>query len=87
MNILGLGLPELIVIAIVLLLFFGANRLPGLFRAIGTSINELKSGLNEGEKITSQNETDSSPNTSTPVSDSGVTSSNESSTPNRTDTR
>lgn len=50
MNIFGLGLPELIVIALILLLFFGSKRLPGLFRSIGTSINELKTGLNEGEQ-------------------------------------
>lgn len=50
MNILGLGLPELIVIALILLLFFGPKRLPGLFRSIGTSVKELKDGLNTGEK-------------------------------------
>ncbi|MCA9361153.1 twin-arginine translocase TatA/TatE family subunit [Candidatus Kaiserbacteria bacterium] len=49
MNIIGgLGLPELIVIALILLLFFGSKRLPGLFRSIGTSIKELKDGLNNG---------------------------------------
>lgn len=47
MNILGLGLPELLVIALVLLLFFGKDRLPGLFRSIGNSIKELKGGLKE----------------------------------------
>ncbi len=52
MNILGLGLPELIVIAPILLLFFGSKRLPGLFRSIGSSINELKTSLNEGDKKT-----------------------------------
>lgn len=45
MNIFGLGLPELIIIALVVLLFFGKDRLPGLFRSIGTSIKELKDGL------------------------------------------
>lgn len=47
MNVLGLGLPELIVIALVLLLFFGTSRLPGLFRSLGSSVRELKKGLNE----------------------------------------
>lgn len=40
-----MGLPELIVIALIVLLFFGKDRLPGLFRSIGTSIRELKDGL------------------------------------------
>lgn len=47
MNILGLGLPELLVIAFVLLLFFGKDRLPQLFRSVGTSIRELKDGLSD----------------------------------------
>lgn len=40
-----MGLPELIVIALIVLLFFGKDRLPGLFRSVGTSIRELKDGL------------------------------------------
>lgn len=47
MNIFGLGLPELIVIALVLLLFFGPKRLPGLFRSLGSSISEFKRGVND----------------------------------------
>ena len=48
MDIFGLGTPELILIAFVLLLFFGKNKLPGLARSIGQSIKELRDGVKEG---------------------------------------
>ncbi len=41
------GLPELLIILVVLLLLFGAKRLPGLARSIGQSINEFKKGHSE----------------------------------------
>ena len=43
----GLGTPELIIILLVLVLLFGANKLPQLARSIGTSAKELRKGLNE----------------------------------------
>ncbi len=52
MNVFGIGLPELIVIALLLLLFFGKNRLPGLFRSIGTSIKEFKNGFSSDDTVT-----------------------------------
>jgi sec-independent protein translocase protein TatA len=61
MNILGFGLPELIVIALILLLFFGKDRLPGLFRAIGSSIKELKDGLSVDTTKSSTTTTDTPP--------------------------
>lgn len=42
---LGLGLPELIIILVVLLLLFGSTKLPKLARSIGESAGELKKGF------------------------------------------
>jgi sec-independent protein translocase protein TatA len=46
----GLGTPELIVIAVVIVLLFGATRLPQLAKALGQSKKAFKEGLDEGEK-------------------------------------
>ena len=43
----GLGMPELIVILIILLLVFGATKLPEIGRAIGKTISEFKKGMRE----------------------------------------
>ena len=46
----GLGTPELVVIAIVIFLLFGATRLPQLAKAVGQSKRAFKEGLDESEK-------------------------------------
>ncbi len=50
MQLFGLGTPELILIVVVLLIFFGKDRLPDLARSIGKSVTELKRGFSEGWK-------------------------------------
>ncbi len=40
----GLGLPELIVIMVILILLFGARRLPELAKGLGQSIRAFKEG-------------------------------------------
>ena len=46
----GLGTPELLVIAVVIFLLFGATRLPKLAKSLGQSKRAFKEGLDEGEK-------------------------------------
>lgn len=43
----SLGLPELLIILFIVVLIFGANRLPGLARGMGASIKNFKEGMKE----------------------------------------
>ncbi len=44
----GLGVPELLIILVILLLLFGASRLPKLSKSLGESAKELRKGF-EGD--------------------------------------
>ena len=46
----GIGLPELLVILLVCLLFFGANRLPEIGESLGEGIREFKKALHEASE-------------------------------------
>ncbi|HZM63724.1 MAG TPA: twin-arginine translocase TatA/TatE family subunit [Candidatus Saccharimonadales bacterium] len=64
---LNLGLPELILILVIVLLLFGSRKLPDLARSIGSSLGELRKGMNEGERGNGQK---SEPEKSRPESNS-----------------
>ena len=38
----GLGMPEMIIILVILLILFGGSKLPGLAKGLGQSIKEFK---------------------------------------------
>lgn len=46
----GLGVPELIVILIIIIMIFGANRLPEIGRGIGKGIRNFKESTREGKR-------------------------------------
>ena len=45
----GLGYQELMIILVIVLLLFGAQKLPELARGLGKSMSEFKKGQNEDE--------------------------------------
>lgn len=50
MGLFGLGMPELILILILALVFFGPAKLPELGAAIGKTIREFRQSTGEGEE-------------------------------------
>jgi sec-independent protein translocase protein TatA len=47
----GFGMPELIVILVIVMVVFGASRLPELGGAIGKSIKNFKSSVDGKDEI------------------------------------
>ena len=45
----SIGMPELIIGLVVILLLFGAKRVPELARGLGSGVREFKMGTQEGE--------------------------------------
>jgi sec-independent protein translocase protein TatA len=56
----GLGTPEILVIAVVLVLLFGAKKIPELMRGLGSGIKEFK----KSSTLDDDNERNSNKNTS-----------------------
>ncbi len=54
----GLGARELIILAGILVLLFGAKKIPELARAIGDSLKYIRSGFSDDEKKDTTEKTD-----------------------------
>lgn len=44
-----IGLPQIILIVVILVLLFGAKRIPELFKGVGKGIKEFKDATNDDE--------------------------------------
>lgn len=46
----GLGMSEILVIALVVLLFFGGKKIPELMKGLGKGVRSFKEGMNDIDK-------------------------------------
>jgi len=46
----GIGMQEMLLIALVVLLFFGGKKIPELMKGIGKGVRSFKEGMNNVEK-------------------------------------
>ena len=50
----SIGIPELLIILTIIILIFGANRLPEIGRGIGKGIRNFKDATKDGAKTDTQ---------------------------------
>ena len=52
----GLGMQEILVIALIVLLLFGGKKIPELMKGLGKGVKSFKEGMNEVTDITKDGE-------------------------------
>jgi sec-independent protein translocase protein TatA len=60
----GLGMQEMLLIGLVILVFFGARKIPEFMKGLGRGVREFKDGIKEVKKD-SESSTESTPRTTT----------------------
>ncbi len=55
----SLGMPELIMLLIIILVFFGAKKIPELAKGFGQGIKEFKAATKKGSEGLAKDEVDS----------------------------
>ena len=46
----GIGMPELVIILVIIMIIFGANKLPQIGSGLAKGIRNFKSGIDEKEE-------------------------------------
>ncbi|MEZ4818565.1 MAG: twin-arginine translocase TatA/TatE family subunit [Bdellovibrionota bacterium] len=54
----GLGVPELLIISLIVVVLFGAKRIPEIFGGLGKGIRDFKKGLQDEETKPPQDKID-----------------------------
>ena len=44
----GIGIWQVVIVAVIILLLFGSNRIPEMMKGLGSGLKEFKKGLREG---------------------------------------
>jgi sec-independent protein translocase protein TatA len=50
----GIGVQELVIILVIILIIFGAGKLPEIGSALGKGIKNFKKSMNENNEMTNQ---------------------------------
>ena len=50
----GLGVPELVIIFLIVIVLFGSSRLPQIGRGLGEGITNFKKGLKNSDELPAQ---------------------------------
>ncbi len=57
----GIGMQEVLLIALVILLFFGGKKIPELMKGLGKGMRSFKEGMNEVTKEPEDTDTQDTP--------------------------
>jgi sec-independent protein translocase protein TatA len=52
----GIGMPELLIILVIIVIIFGVGKLPEIGSALGKGIKNFKKSVNENNEIANQEE-------------------------------
>ncbi|MBW8358386.1 MAG: twin-arginine translocase TatA/TatE family subunit [Weeksellaceae bacterium] len=57
----GIGFREILIIALIIIILFGAKKIPELMRGMGSGIKEFKDAVKEEDKKPSESKQNSDP--------------------------